>query len=234
MKAIILAGGLGTRLRERVADLPKPMAPIAGKPFLSYLLSRISRAGFEEAILSVGYRWQAIHDYFGDTFYEDKKELPLRYIVEPEPLGTGGAILLASQGLTSPFAVFNGDTLLDFDLVDLQQRNGLNKTSLTIVLRKVDDTSRYGAVQVQHDIVVGFNEKGLSGPGYINGGIYVLPPDIFSRYNLSGKFSLENDLLQAHCTELRPYAHPVAGYFIDIGIPEDYDRAQRELPCLEK
>lgn len=233
MKAIILAGGLGTRLRERVSDRPKPMAPVAGRPFLSYLLSRISRAGFEEAILSVGYRWQAIYDYFGDTFFENKKKLPLRYVVEHEPLGTGGAIFLASQGLTDPFAVFNGDTLLDFDLVDLQQRHGLNKTSLTMVLRKVEDTSRYGAVQVQNDIVVGFNEKGLSGPGFINAGIYVLPPEIFSRYNLTGKFSLENDLLQAHCTELRPYAHQVTSYFIDIGIPEDYDRAQRELPGLQ-
>lgn len=234
MKAIVLAGGLGTRLRERVSDLPKPMAPIAGKPFLSYLLSRISRAGFEEAILSVGYRWQAIHDFFGDTYYEDKRELPLRYVIEHEPLGTGGAILLASQDLTNPFAVFNGDTLLDFDLVDLQKRHGLNQTSLTMVLRKVEDTSRYGAVQVQNDIVVGFNEKGLTGPGFINAGIYILPPAIFSKYNLSGKFSLENDLLQAHCTELRPYAHPVAGYFIDIGVPEDYDRAQRELPSLQQ
>lgn len=234
MKAIILAGGLGTRLRERVADLPKPMAPIAGKPFLSYLLSRISRAGFEEAILSVGYRWQAIHDYFGDTFCEDEKELPLRYVVEHEPLGTGGAIRLASQNLTSPFAVFNGDTLLDFDLVDLQRRHGLNKAPLTMVLRKVEDTSRYGAVQVQDDIVVGFNEKGLSGPGHINAGIYVLPPNIFSRYNLTGKFSFENDLLEAHCSELRPHAHLVDGYFIDIGIPADYDRAQIELPDLQK
>lgn len=234
MKAIILAGGLGTRLRERVADLPKPMAPIAGKPFLSYLLARLAKADFEEVILSVGYRWQAIRNYFGDSFCDGKHSFPLRYVIEDEPLGTGGAIWLASQNLTSPFAVFNGDTLLEFDLIELLQKHQRNKATPTIVLRKVKDTSRYGAVQVQDDIIVGFNEKGVSGPGLINAGIYVLPPDIFSSYNLSGKFSLEGDLLQAHCADLKPHAYPVEGYFIDIGIPKDYDRAQIELPTLQQ
>lgn len=233
MKAIILAGGLGTRLRERVADLPKPMAPIAGKPFLNYLLTRIASAGFEEAILSVGYRWEIIYAYFGDTFVNGNHRMPLRYSVEEEPLGTGGAVCLASKNLDKPFAVFNGDTLLNFDLIDLQRRYILSKSLLTIVLHKVADTSRYGAVQIQDETVIGLKEKGLSGPGYINAGIYIFPPDIFTRYQLHGKFSLENELIQAHCTDLKPHAYCVEGYFIDIGVPTDYDRAQIELPRLQ-
>ena len=234
MKAIVLAGGLGTRLRERVPDLPKPMAPVAGRPFLAYVLDALVRDGFSDIVLSVGYRWEAIRDHFGSTY----RGAGITYAVEDEPLGTGGAIAHAfsAAGIGGPEAalVINGDTFLAIDFAALRDWYGQAPCACAMVLRRVDDTARYGSVNVAAGVVTGFAEKGRSGAGLINAGVYILRADVFARFGLARRFGLEADLLQRHCTELGARAHETAAWFIDIGVPQDFDRAQTELPAILK
>lgn len=226
MEAVILAGGLGTRLRSVVADLPKPMAPVAGRPFLAILLDRLVNAGFAAAVLSVGYRHQAIVDFFGDRY----RGMPLRYAVEASPLGTGGAIRMALEQVTAAEAfVVNGDTFLELDYTAMLALHRKEGGPLTIAAQQVSDTSRYGALEIREGRVTGFLEKGRSGPGLINGGTYLLDPALLDRYALPEAFSFETDLMMPHLRELHPLAFPTAGRFIDIGVPEDYARAQQLL-----
>lgn len=229
MKAIVLAGGMGTRLRGRVPDLPKPMAPVAGKPFLEYVLDRLVVGGIGEIILSVGYRADSIISHFGRHY----RDTVLKYAVETEPLGTGGAIAHAMRGEgDAPLLVLNGDTLLNIDYAVFLRWYAQAPTPVAMVLRPVPDAARYGSVLVSDERVTAFVEKGLTGPGLINAGVYIVKPEVFGRFGLSGNFSLETDLLQRHLEELSPKAFLTDAYFIDIGIPEDYDRAQHELPLL--
>jgi len=232
MKAVVLAGGLGTRLRARVPDLPKPMAPVAGRPFLAYVLDALVRDGFSDIVLSVGYRWEAIRDHFGATY----RGARLTYAVEDEPLGTGGALAhafaVAGISVRDAALVVNGDTFLDIDFAALRSEYDKAPSACAMVLRRVDDTARYGAVNVADGLVSGFAEKGRNGPGLINAGVYILQGDIFARFGLTGRFALEADLLQRHCVELSARASETSAWFIDIGVPQDYDRAQTELPAI--
>ncbi len=229
MKAVVLAGGLGTRLREKVPDLPKPMAPVAGRPFLEYLLDHLVAAGVSEVILSVGYRAEAIQAYFGG----DHRGMALRYAIEAEPLGTGGAIVHALRGEgPEPVLLLNGDTFLNIDLAALIRWYQAAPSQVAMVLRQTPDVSRYGAVELAGDRVARFAEKGRAGPGLINAGIYLLMPELFAAMGLPERFSFEAEILQRHCDTLRPRAYVTDAYFIDIGVPEDFDRAQRELPVI--
>lgn len=225
--AIILAGGFGTRLRSRIADLPKPMAPIAGRPFLAYLLDRLQDFSYSRVILSVGYRADAIESRFGNCY----GNLELIYSHEEEPLGTGGAILRAIKRCDGASAmVLNGDTFLELDyrcFSDFHQRSG---GPLSLTLRQVPDAERYGSVTIEDGRVVAFNEKGSAGTGWINAGIYLLRRNIFDGLSLPEKFSFELDFLMRYCPLIRPQAFCTNDYMIDIGIPEDFDRAQTELP----
>lgn len=234
MKAVVLAGGLGTRLRERVPELPKPLAPVAGRPFLAWVLDALVRHGFQDIVLSVGYRWELIRTQFGASY----RGASITYAVETEPLGTGGAVALAfeSAGMAGDEAalVLNGDTFLDLDFAALRAWYGAAPAAAAMVLRAVDDVARYGSVETVAGRVTGFFEKGRSGPGLINAGVYILQADVFARFGLAGRFGLETDLLQRYCNSLVPLARITDAYFIDIGVPEDYDRAQTELPALLK
>ena len=227
MRAIVLAGGLGTRLKERVPDLPKPMAPIAGRPFLEYVLDGLIGGEVDEIVLAVGYRAESIQDHFGTNY----RGLPIRYSVETSALGTGGAIRQAiSRNDRHPLLVLNGDTLLKIDYRALLAWYRQHPVQVAMVLRRVDDVSRYGAVLVENGRVTGFAEKGRSGPGLINAGIYIVMPELFQGLDLPRQFSFEADVLQAHSSSLAPRAYVTDCYFIDIGVPESFDRAQRELP----
>ena len=229
MKAVVLAGGLGTRLRNRIADLPKPMAPIADRPFLEYVLDLLVAARVESIILSIGYLGAAIANHIGHSY----RGVPISYAREIEPLGTGGAIAHALQGLPDePVLALNGDTLLKLDFDALANWYFQAPEPLAMVLRQVPDAGRYGAIQLDGERVSGFAERGAAAPGLINGGIYVLRPSLFSQLGLSQRFSFEADVLQQHCHTLRPRAYLTNAYFIDIGIPEDLDRAIRELPLM--
>ena len=225
-KAIILAGGRGERLQSRVPDLPKPMAPVGGRPFLEYVLDKLVDAGLREIILSVGYRADTIKDHFGSSY----RSVVLRYSVEQFSLGTGGAIVLALKDVdSSPVLVLNGDTLTEIDYGDLSAWSDSLVSSVGVVLRRVPDVRRYGSVVLDGDRVVKFQEKGKDGPGLVNAGIYVIRTNIFSHYKVEEKFSFEIDFLQRNCSKLQLQSYVTDGYFIDSGTPEDYDRAQREL-----
>ena len=229
MKVIILAGGLGTRLRERVADLPKPMAPVAGRPFLDYVLERLPKSEISAITLSVGYKWESIREHFGDEL----NGIPPHYAVETKPLGTGGAIVHALDGAeSSPVMVMNGDTLLNLDVRALTHWYLQDPVPIAMVVRPVPDVSRYGSLTITDGFVTAFREKGKAGPGVINAGIYFLQPEVFADFRDGDRFSLENDVLQPRSRSLSIKAWTSTDYFIDIGIPEDYDRAQIELPKL--
>lgn len=227
-EAIVLAGGFGTRLQGVVKDVPKPMAPINGRPFLTYILDYLIEYHYTRVILSVGYLHEKIEEFFGRQY----KSLEIDYAVETEPLGTGGGILFAmSKCKTDNVLVINGDTMFKVDLDAFERFYAEKECLLSIVLREVEDVSRYGSVTIgNNNLITLFSEKGVSsGHGFINGGVYMINRALFEKYPRSQKFSFEKDLMEKLYTQEQFYAMPSDGYFIDIGIPEDYARAQNEL-----
>jgi len=229
MEAIILAGGLGTRLRSRLADVPKAMAPIAGRPFLEYLLDRLAAAGADRVILSIGHLRQVILDRIPENY----KGIQVAFVAEESPLGTGGAIRQALAQAQEPSAlVMNGDTYADLDYAAMLHRHAQSGAVMTMAVAQVEDTARYGGVMVEDDRVAGFLEKGKSGPGWINAGAYVLARDFPWPGSLSSRFSFEQDVLNPFVARLRPAAFRHNGFFLDIGIPEDLDRAQTLFPSI--
>ncbi|HHM06046.1 MAG TPA: D-glycero-D-manno-heptose 1-phosphate guanosyltransferase [Gammaproteobacteria bacterium] len=226
MEAIILAGGLGTRLRSVVPDLPKPMAPVGGRPFLAWLLDTLVEAGFGRAVLAVSYRHEVIQGCFGERY----RSLSLAYSVEPEPRGTGGAIRLALGRIATPQVfVVNGDTWLDMDYAAMAAAHLAADARLSMAVAKVPDVARYGALALAGGRVRGFLEKGRAGPGAINGGVYLMATSLFDGFVLPEAFSFEADFLMPHVSDLQPLAVTAPGAFIDIGIPADYARAQALL-----
>ena len=232
MEAIVLAGGLGTRLASRLNGIPKPMAPVAGRPFLEILLSRLAEAGCGRVILSVGHLSSVIQDYFGSEF----RGMPLAYAVETSPLGTGGAIRIALEAAQETnVLVLNGDTFVSLDYEEMLEFHEGSGAQVTMAVSPQTDVARYGEVVLAPDAVMtadrvaGFREKGRSGPGWINAGVYVLGKDFPWPAGVGEKFSFETDVLMAETDRLRIAAFPAGGGFIDIGVPEDLDRAQTEL-----
>lgn len=225
MEAIVLAGGFGTRLREVVPDLPKPMAPVAGRPFLEILLTSLAGKGFTRVVLSLGYLSEKVVEHFGDRF----AGMELVYEIEKSPLGTGGAISAALERCNADHVfVFNGDTYLDVEAGKVEAHWQAHRVPI-IVAREVPDTTRYGRLATAEGRLLGIFEKGLSGPGLINAGCYVLPKSILDGYPLGSAFSLEADFLAKEASRQRFDVFVTRGQFIDIGIPEDYARAQTEL-----
>jgi len=224
MEAIILAGGLGTRLRQVVQDLPKPLAPVAGRPFLAILLEYLASRGFASVVLSVGYRHELIRAEFGAAF----AGLRIRYAVEDKPLGTGGAIRLAARQCDAgEIFVMNGDTYVEVEFDAMRAAHRASGARLSVCTVQVSDVSRYGAVVVEDGRISGFAASGSAGPGRINAGVYLLAKDLLEGMGLPEAFSFERDVLAPKVRELRPAAFPARGMFIDIGIPADYARAQQ-------
>lgn len=227
-EAIVLAGGFGTRLQGVVKDVPKPMAPVNGRPFLTYILDYLIEYQYNKVILSVGYLHEKIEEYFGNQY----KSLKIDYAVEVEPLGTGGGIAFAMSKCSSDnVLVINGDTMFKVNLTEFEQFFAKNNSLLNIVLREVDDVSRYGSVTIgNNNLIILFSEKGISsGRGFINGGVYMINRTLFDKYPQPKMFSFEKDLMEKLYMQEQFFAMPSDGYFIDIGIPEDYARAQNEL-----
>jgi D-glycero-alpha-D-manno-heptose 1-phosphate guanylyltransferase len=228
MEAVVLAGGLGTRLRQLVPDWPKPMAPVAGRPFLEILLTDLAKKGFRRVVLSIGFMAEKIQSHFQDEF----AGMELAYAVEPTPLGTGGGVRLAlDQCEGDPVFVFNGDTYLDLEVAAVA-RQWQNCRNTIIIGREVDDTARYGRLITKEGRVTGFSEKGVSGPGLINAGCYVFSKTALDAYPLYTAFSLETDYLVKVVSKEVVSLFVTKGQFIDIGVPEDYNRAQTELAGL--
>lgn len=228
MEAIVLAGGFGTRLREVVSDVPKPMAPVAGRPFLEILLSMLAKKGFTRVVLSLGFMSDKIINHFGDHY----EGMELAYEVEDLPLGTGGGIRAAlTQCKNDHVFIFNGDTYLDLE-VDELERQWRQTGNPIIVVREVDDTARYGRVDIHEGRIHGFLERGIEGSGIINAGCYVLPNNIVDHFLPGQPFSLENDFFTKALQQIRFNSFVTQGQFIDIGIPSDYELAQTKLAGL--
>ncbi len=227
MEAIILAGGLGTRLRSAVPDLPKCMAPINGVPFISYLIDNLINEGVTKFIFSLGYKSEAFI-----SLIEEK--LPMKnftVVIEDEPLGTGGAIKLACKKAKEENVIaLNGDSLFKVNLKELMQFHLEKKSNCTLALKPMQDFERYGSVEIDAvQKIISFKEKQFITKGCINGGVYAIEVASFLQKSLEDKFSMEQDYLEKYSGEGNFYGFIQEGYFIDIGIPEDFVRAQIEL-----
>lgn len=226
-EAIILAGGLGTRLRTVVSDLPKCMAPVAGQPFLKHVIRYLLSQGIERFIFSLGYKHELIEDFLNKEF----PTIHFECSVEQEPLGTGGAIYLACRrAKDSNVLVVNGDTLFKADLKKASSFHVENNADCTLLLKPMLDFDRYGAVELDDDYsVTSFKEKQFFQTGDINAGVYILNVEQFIDKDFPEKFSFEKDYLEKYYTEKKIFGLIEDRYFIDIGIPDDFQRAQEEL-----
>jgi len=231
--AIILAGGLGTRLRETVPDLPKPMAPINGRPFLEYQMAYWIDQGVDNFILSVGYKYETIIEHFGSSW----KGISIKYVVEQVPLGTGGGLLLAAEGLDSDFLVLNGDTYFEVELKELMEFHVLRQSDWTFSLFRTNEVERYMGMDISNNGAVSALQSSMIQPGRLaNGGVYLLSASILSHYqnNIKGIISLEDDVLpDIYGKGSRLFGVEQYGNFIDIGVPEDYLRASEVCNNLE-
>ena len=232
MEAIILAGGLGTRLQQVVIDLPKALALVNGRPFIDYLLNFLRGQGIQKFILSVGYKKEAVRQHIGNQY----KSIPVEYAVEEEPLGTGGGIRNAMKMVEGKSAfVLNGDSMFRLDMHAMKLLHMQVDADITMALRFLEDTERFGSVKInEQKSITGFREKGVeNGSGYINGGIYLINKDFLLSSIFPEKFSIEKDCFEKYFKQSKFFGFPSRGYFLDIGIPDDYYRAQNDFRRFE-
>ena len=231
MEAIVLAGGLGTRLRSVVSEVPKCMAPVAGKPFLWYLLTYLARyPEVHRVVLSVGYLREVIFEWIASV--SGQFPFPIDYAVEEVPLGTGGGIRLALSKCTSDeVLVLNGDTMFDVDLPRMLQAHAERPdAAVTLALKPLQQFDRYGRVSLDAGgVITGFHEKQPCADGLINGGVYLVRRSRLDLSALPERFSFEKEVFEPHVALRDLYGHVSEGFFIDIGIPADYQRAQFEF-----
>lgn len=224
-EAIVLAGGLGTRLRPVVRDVPKPLAPVAGRPFLAYLLKKLRRVGLGRVILATGYGGEQIEAAFGRAC----EGLVLAYSREAVPLGTGGALWQAlARCRGDRVFVLNGDTYFDLDLAAMREAPACD---VLVAVRPVAERARFGSVRLEGRRIAAFEEKGTAGPGLVNAGTYLVRRDLAGRLPRPAPFSFERDVLERGLERLSIEAYPSDAPFIDIGTPEDFARAQELLPA---
>lgn len=233
-EAIILAGGLGTRLRSVVHDVPKCMAPVGGRPFLHYIIQYLKAEGIEKFIFSLGYKSEVILEYL----HHLQPQIDFDYTIEETPQGTGGGIRMAATKATEDnVIVCNGDTYFHVPLLGITEFHKRNQASCTLALKPMKDFNRYGAVEIDASFrIQSFQEKKEYKNGLINGGIYALSVREFLAQTHAGVFSFEADFLEK--TVNQSATHSIYGYvhdsyFIDIGIPEDYARANKEMPLMD-
>jgi len=225
--AIILAGGLGTRLRSAVPDLPKPMAPINGRPFLEYQMDYWIAQGVNQFVVSVGYMKEMIVDHFGPSY----RNIPLAYAIENEPLGTGGGLLLAAQGLSEPFLVLNGDTFFEVELNAMLKFHSEHASEWTFSLFRSNEAGRYMGMVVKANGEIVSLKSSMDELGCLaNGGVYLINPSVLEGIVAGHKLSLEDDLIPSFMAKGgKLYGCEFFGSFIDIGIPDDYHRAAEIL-----
>jgi D-glycero-alpha-D-manno-heptose 1-phosphate guanylyltransferase len=230
-EAIVLAGGLGTRLQSEVPELPKSLAPVAGRPFLAYLLDYAKKQGIGKFIFALGHKSSAIEAFVKQYLPEGS----YIFSVEGEPLGTGGAIYQAGKQISTPDAiVLNADTYFGISLLNLSIIHELRKAACTIALKPMNSANRYGSVDVYKQVITAFSEKRQNSSGLINGGVYALSIPAFLQKTFSKSFSFEKDYLEKEVSSHRIMGMVSDAYFIDIGIPEEYQRAQTELVSVVK
>ena len=231
-RVAVLAGGLGTRLRSVLADCPKILAPVNGKPFLAYLLEHLAGQGLRDVVLCVGYRSEQVEAVFGRSY----AGLRVAYSCEQAPLGTAGAVRLALPMLTSdPVLVMNGDSFCRPDLPSFFRWHEARKAAATLLLTRVPDTRRYGRVQVDDDgLIRAFEEKGEhDGPGWINAGVYLLSRQLLAEIPEQTAVSLERETFPGWLGR-GLYGCPSETPFLDIGTPASYAAAEEFLSAERK
>lgn len=224
--AVILVGGLGTRLRTVVGDRPKPMALVNGKPFLEILIAQLSRAGIRNVVLCVGYRADFIEAHFGNG---SNHGMRIQYAREEQLLGTAGAVRNALDMVTSdPFFILNGDSYCTVDFSQLLAHHRARHAAATIVAVQTTDSSRYGTLRLREDgVIEGFLEKTPApGPGWINAGVYLMQQAVLRSLPAGKPWSMERDVFPALVEQDSLHSIKTAGTFIDIGIPSELERAQ--------
>ena len=226
-ECIVLAGGLGTRLRSVVADKPKCMAPVNGQPFLYHLLLNLHKQGIDHVVLSLGYMSEQVIEWCRSA------SLPLEvsFVTEPEPLGTGGAVMNALPALKGEGCfITNGDTFFDVPLKSYADFHQGKHSMLSLSLKPMKAFDRYGSVKInEHQQISAFLEKQYCEEGLINGGIYLTSRSYLESLSLPRIFSFEKEVLEAQVKSGRLYGFVSDTYFIDIGIPADYEKAQQDL-----
>ncbi|MBS0653758.1 MAG: nucleotidyltransferase family protein [Verrucomicrobia bacterium] len=237
MEAIVLAGGLGTRLRSVCADRPKPMADVNGKPFLYYVMQYWKEQGVSHFILSVGYLHEKVIEYFGHYF----EGVPIDYSIEHSPMGTGGGLFLAMNALwrsNEPILVLNGDTYFEVPLQILRDFQMEKGCACCLSLLSVEKNTRYGGIKIlPTGQIVSFNEKSELEPCLINGGCYLIRPDFLKRVaplTIDRPLSFEADILTGAVALKECYGITFDKYFLDIGIPEDYFRSLKKFQFQEQ
>jgi len=225
-KALILAGGFGTRLQNVVKDVPKPMVSIAGKPFLEHQIRYLKKHRIEDIILCVHYKSEMIKSYFGNGM---RKDVRITYSEEENPLGTGGAIKLAEKFVDEPFLVMNGDSYSNVDLDEFIKFHRDQNTIGSLVLRETNDLSNYGNVKLTGNYISSFNEKNSRGKGLINTGVYIFNPEIFNFIPSTGKVSLEETIFPEIIKNNSLSGFVYNGYFMDIGRPETYNQFKKDF-----
>ena len=231
MDVIVLAGGLGTRLRSVVSEVPKCMAPVAERPFLYYILDYLRSYNVERVILSVGYLREKIYEWIDEC--RSTFPFEILYAVEETPLGTGGGIRLAlNECKAEQVAILNGDTFFNVPLDEFATQHVESGALLSVALKPMENFSRYGNVELNEDgTIAAFKEKSFCERGFINGGVYMASRAALCEKLAAkpAKFSFETEVLQELAGSDLMYGFKYFGYFIDIGIPEDYSRADREF-----
>lgn len=222
-ECIILAGGFGTRLQSVVKDVPKCMAEVAGRPFLDYLFDYAANQNFSHIILSLGYKAEIIIDWINTQ----SRPFDISHVIEDYPLGTGGAIKLAFEKVKSECSfVVNGDTFFDIDSDALMQFHQNKCADISIALKPMAQFDRYGSVELDSsERIIQFNEKKYCEKGLINGGVYIVNKNIFPRLSLPEQFSFEKDIMESQLENMKIYGQKTDRYFIDIGIPSDFEKA---------
>lgn len=230
MQAIILAGGLGTRLQPIISGVPKPMALVGGEPFLAALLRYMQSQGVRKVVFALSHQAQVIRAHFGHHFVG----LDIDYSIETSPLGTGGAIQRALTMLAkdAPVFVANGDSLVMLNYRKILGKHHALGVPVTIAAVQMPVTNRYSKLTIQNERIVQYDVLGDEQAGAISTGFYVMQPELFSAFAMPEAFSFERDFLAKHTPQLRPAAFERVEYFIDIGIPADYQRAQTEVPKM--
>lgn len=224
-EAIILAGGFGTRLQAVVNDVPKPMAPINDIPFLNYVFDYLKYYQIEHVVLSTGYLADKISEYYKNEF----NGIRISYAKEETPLGTGGGIRLALEKChTKHVLVLNGDSFFDVNLNQYFNQHTSFHSDCSLALRKVSNAARYGTIKLGNGYIKAFKEKdSIEKEGLINGGVYIINRELFlNKTEVLKPFSIEKDFFETRINELNLMGFEYDGYFIDIGIPEDYNKAQ--------
>ncbi len=227
--AIILAGGMGTRLKTIISDLPKPMAPIMNVPFLTYQLNYLKHFGIKKVIFSVGYLSEKIIAHYNQSF----ENISIEYSIEKNPLGTGGGIRMAMSNLNEDLVlILNGDSFFDLDLEQFYNLHLEQKSEFSLALRYVNNSERYGNIEFNSsNQITSFIEKNqLNQSGYINAGVYILSKKLYlqnTKPNIN--FSIEKDFFEKQLNKLIIKGFEFKDYFIDIGIPEDYLKAQDDF-----